>query len=176
VRDRTHGRPTDGEFVEFATVEAGRLRRAAYLMCGDWHMAQDLTQTALARVYVAWPRVRSSASAYAFAQRTLVNAFLAHRRRRSASEIPVSEPVATTAGAAEGVAPELRLVLLAALATLPRRARAVVVLRYWEDLSVEQVAAAVGCSPGTVRSQSARALGKLRHLLGDVESDLVGTP
>lgn len=156
------------EFLEFATVASPRLRRTAFLLCGDWHTAEDLAQTTLAKVFVSWRRVRHPEAVHAYATRTLVNSYLATRRRKAAAELLVSR---LPDRAAEPQAPELRLVVLDALATLPAKARAVVVLRYWEDLSVEQVADLLGCSPGNVKSQSARALDKLRVLLGDVVAE-----
>jgi RNA polymerase sigma-70 factor (sigma-E family) len=156
--------PADAEFTAFATAHAARLRAAAYLMCGDWHTAQDLTQTALASVYVSWKKIRAERGPYPYAQRTLVNAVLAHRRRRSSTEIPIAEPPDVPAGDGD---PELRVILLRALADLPPKARAVLVLRYWEDLPVDEVAALVGCSAGTVKSISSRALHRLR---ADLES------
>lgn len=151
------------EFTEFAAAHVHRLRWTAFLLCGDWHAAQDLTQVTLANVFLAWGRIRPDAVP-AYAHRTLVNSYLTVKRKRSESELPVAAP-------RERPAPsqmtELRLVLLQALATLPPRARAVVVLRYWEDLSIDQVAGVLGCSAGTVKSQSARALEKLRAHLGE---------
>jgi RNA polymerase sigma-70 factor (sigma-E family) len=160
------------EFVEFAEAAAPRLRRTAYLLCGDWHAAEDLVQSALVKVFLAWRKIRRQDAAYAYATRTLVNCYLADRRRHSSGEIPTDRlpEIAATAPA-----PETRLVVLAALAELPPKSRAVVVLRYWADLSVEEAAAVLNCSPGNVRSQSARALGKLRVALGAALSD-TGSP
>lgn len=152
------------EFTEFAVAASPRLRRTAFLLCGDWHTAEDLAQTTLAKMFVSWRRIRRPGTAHTYATRTLVNSFLASRRGRRAAELLLGR---IPDRAAEPQAPELRLVVLDALAALPPRARAVVVLRYWEDLSVEQVADLLGCSPGNVKSQSARALVKLRTLLGD---------
>lgn len=155
--------------MEFMSGAAPRLRRTAYLMCGDWHTAQDLTQATLVRVFVYWHRIRSSDSVYAYAQRTLLNNFLASRRRKSGTELVSSEladravPPGTT---------DLRLVLMQALGVLTPKARAIVILRYWEDRSVEQVAALLGCSTGNVTSQSARALAKLRAHLGEAWLEL----
>jgi RNA polymerase sigma-70 factor (sigma-E family) len=152
------------EFTEFAEAVAPRLRRTAFLLCGDWHAAEDLAQTALAKVYVSWRKIKRQDAAPDYATRTLINCYLADRRRKRPAEIltgQLPERPAVTA------APETRLVVLAALATLPPRARAVVVLRYWADLSVDQAAAVLGCSPGNVRSQSTRALAKLRIVLGE---------
>ena len=145
-----------------------RLRRTAFLLCGDWHTAEDLAQTALAKVFVSWRRIRRQDAVHAYTNRTLVNAYLAHRRLKRTSELltgsfperPAHDP-----------APETRMLLLDALATLPPRSRAVVVLRYWADLSVEQVADVMGCSPGNVKRLSARALAKLRVTLGAAMAD-----
>jgi RNA polymerase sigma-70 factor (sigma-E family) len=152
------------QFTEFATLAAPRLRRTAFLLCADWHTAEDLAQTALAKVFVSWRRISRKDAAQAYATRTLVNSYLALRRRKRATEV-LSGRLPDRAVPAP--APELRLVVLDALAALPPKARAVVVLRYWEDMSVEQVAALLGCSTGNVKSQSARALDKLRVLLAD---------
>ena len=150
--------------MEFMSAAAPRLRRTAYLLCGDWHAAQDLTQATLVRVFVGWHRSRDPGNAHAYAQRTLVNSYLAGRRRKSSTEV-VSGELADRAGP-QGTA-DLRLVLMQALGVLTPRARAVVVLRYWEDRSIDQVAALLGCSAGNVTSQSARALAKLRVHLGE---------
>jgi RNA polymerase sigma-70 factor (sigma-E family) len=152
------------EFIEFAAAAAPRLRRTAFLLCGDWHIAEDLAQTTLAKVFGSWRRISRQDAADAYATRTLVNTYLADRRRKRVEEVLTDQ---LPERPAEAQAPELRMVVLGALAALPPGARAVVVLRYWEDMSVEQVAALLGCSTGNVKSQSARALDKLRPLLGD---------
>jgi len=154
----------DEEFAEFAETASPQLRRTAFLLCGNWHTAEDLVQTTLTKVFVSWRRIQRRDAARAYAARTLVNTYLADRRSKRSTELltdrfperPVAPP-----------APETRMVVLGVLATLPPRARAVVVLRYWEDLSVDQVAAVLGCSPGNVKSLAARALGKLRAVLGE---------
>ena len=156
------------EFVEFAEVASPRLRRTAFLLCGDWHTAEDLVQSALAKVFVSWRKIRRHDAAHSYATRTLMNCFLADRRRKRPVEV-LTDQIPDQAVAAS--APETRMVLLKALATLPPKARAVVVLRYWSDLSVDEVAAVLGCSPGNVRSQSTRALSKLRVALGDALSE-----
>jgi RNA polymerase sigma factor (sigma-70 family) len=113
------------EFIDFATVSAPRLRRTAFLLCGDWHTAEDLAQATLAKVFTSWRRISRRDAADAYATRTLVNTYLADRRRRRVGEILTDilpeRPV-------ESLAPETRMVVLDALATLPPRARAVVVL------------------------------------------------
>ena len=152
------------EFVEFAEAVSPRLRRTAFLLCGDWHTAEDLAQTALAQVFVSWRRIRRQDAVHAYTHRTLVNAYLSHRRLKRTGELLTGW---LPERAAQDPAPETRMLLLDALATLPPRSRAVVVLRYWADLSVDQVADVMGCSPGNVKKLSSRALDRLRVLLGE---------
>lgn len=134
-------------------------------MCGDWHTAEDLAQTTLTRLFVSWRRISRRDAAHAYALRTLTNLYLADRRTKRAGELVTAD---LPERAVEWAAPELRMVVMTALATLPPGARAIVVLRYWADMSVEQVADLLGCSPGNVRSQSSRALAKLRPMLGGI--------
>jgi RNA polymerase sigma-70 factor (sigma-E family) len=152
------------EFTEFAVGAAPRLRRTAFLLCGNWHTAEDLAQTTLTKMFVSWRRIRRQDAVYAYASRTLVNTYLADRRRLRARELLAGWLPETTA---EPRGPELRMVVLDALASLPPGARVVVVMRYWADMSVEQVADLLGCSPGNVKSQSSRALARLRTVLGE---------
>jgi RNA polymerase sigma-70 factor (sigma-E family) len=159
---------TEDEFVQFAEAASARLRRTAFLLCGDWHTAEDLTQTTLAKVFAAWRRINRRDAVNAYAMRTLMNTYLAESRRKRPGEVlteQLPEP------RVDGPSPELRMAVLEALAMLPPKARAVVVLRYWEDQSVDQTAALLGCSPGNVKSQSARALDKLRLLLDGVATE-----
>ena len=157
-----------GEFAEFAEAASLQLRRTAFLLCGDWHTAEDLAQTTLAKVFVSWRKIKRRDAVHAYARRTLVNEYLGDKRLKRSGEILTDR---FPDCAAEPQALETRMVVRAALATLPPRARAVVVLRYWEDMSVEQVAAVLGCSPGNVKSHAARALVKLRAVLGDATAD-----
>ena len=156
------------EFIEFATISSPRLRRTAFLLCGDWHTAEDLAQTTLTKMFGSWRRISRKDAADSYATRILVNTYLADMRRKRVSEVLTDTPPEYPV---QPQAPEARLVVVDALAALPPRARAVVVLRYWSDLSVEQVAALLGCSAGNVKSQSARALDKLRILLGDAAAE-----
>lgn len=156
--------PSDDDFIQFAEAASARLRRTAYLLCGDWHNAEDLTQTTLAKVYVSWRRISRRDAVNAYAARTLLNTYLAECRKHRVREMLTGQ---LPDQATEPSPTELRLAVLAALQTLPARARAIVVLRYWADQSVDQVAAIVGCSPGNVKSQSARALARLRPLLAE---------
>jgi RNA polymerase sigma-70 factor (sigma-E family) len=150
------------DFVEFATAAVPRLRRTAFLLCGDWHYAEDLAQTTLTKMFVSWRRIRRQDAAFSYASRTLVNTYLADRRSRRAREV-VTDSVPEQLIMPESQ--ETRLVIMAALATLPPRARAAVVLRYWADMSIEQVADVLGCSAGTVKSQCARSLVKMKFFL-----------
>ena len=157
-------RSAEEEFVEFADAASLQLRRTAFLLCGNWHTAEDLAQTTLAKMFVSWRKIKRRGAEHSYANRILVNIYLDGKRLKRSGEILTDRfPDSPT----EPQALETRLVVLAALATLPPRARAVVVLRYWEDLSVEQVADVLGCSPGNVKSHTARALEKLRTALGE---------
>lgn len=160
------------EFTEFAAIEMLRLRRTAFLLCGDWHAAEDLTQIALTKTLLAWRRISRQENAHAYAHRILVNAYLGQRRTRKSGEIPVGS---VPEQADQQGTTELRVVMINALAALPPQARAVVVLRYWEDLSIDQVSEILHCSAGNVKSQSARALKRLREVLGHSMPDLALT-
>jgi RNA polymerase sigma-70 factor (sigma-E family) len=158
---------SEEEFADFAAAASPRLRRMAFLLCGDWHAADDLAQTTLAKLFVSWRKIRRQDAAHAYAARTLVNTYLADKRLKRNEEILTSK---LPERSIQLPALETRIVVLDALATLPPKGRAVVVLRYWADLSVDQVADMLGCSPGNVKSQSARALDKLRAVLGDLRT------
>ncbi|MFJ5232054.1 SigE family RNA polymerase sigma factor [Kitasatospora sp. NPDC088391] len=151
------------EFEEFARSRGTALFRTALLLCGDWHLAEDLTQTALARIYASWGKVRDADSPAAYARTVLVRCYLSHRRLRRSTELPVLDLVPEQAAADHD--PALRVALLGALAELPPKDRAVLVLRYWEDRSVEETAAELQLTPGTVRVRALRALNKLRGRL-----------
>ncbi|MFJ8694002.1 SigE family RNA polymerase sigma factor [Streptomyces roseolilacinus] len=155
------------EFMEFATARTGHLLRSACLLTsGDVHLAEDLVQETLRRVYVAWGRRlgRRIDNPAAYAQTVLVRVFLTHRGRRSSDEVVLSE--LPDGHASPACDPDTRLALLHALAQLPPKDRAVVVLRYWEDRSVEETAHAMNTSAAAVRTRSTRALARLRALLG----------
>ncbi|WP_435174096.1 SigE family RNA polymerase sigma factor [Actinacidiphila sp. bgisy145] len=157
------------EFREFAEARQAQLRRSAYLLCGNWHQAQDLTQTALMKLYAAWGRVSRDGNVDAYARTILTRTFIDQQRRQGWREEPVSEP--PDLAATFPVTPELRLVMQEALSELPPRYRAVLVLRFWEDWTVEQTAQALRISPGTVKSQSARALARLRGIVESLTSE-----
>ncbi|MEY9859804.1 RNA polymerase sigma-70 factor (sigma-E family) [Catenulispora sp. GAS73] len=151
------------EFTEYATAAATRLRNVAYLMCHDWHQAQDLTQITLAKVFVNWSRIRRRDNVDVYARQILVREFLNGKRRFSSTERPTAD-VPELADRSDSA--DLRLTLLQALGSLSPNQRAVVVLRYWEDQSVEQVAALMRTTPGAVKSLAFRGLRELRVLLG----------
>ena len=157
-----HGR-TMQTFREYASARRAQLRRTAYLLCGDWYLADDLVQDALARLYVHWRRVRARGEVDAYVRRMLVNGFLAGRRRSWHRELAVASLPDTPAP--DPIGDGTRELLLRALADLHPSQRAVVVLRYWEDLSVEQTAAVLQCSTGNVKSQASRGLAHLRAAL-----------
>ncbi|MBN6054425.1 SigE family RNA polymerase sigma factor [Nonomuraea sp. RK-328] len=148
------------DFERYVEQRSARLLRTAYLLCRDWATAEDLLQTALARAWLAWRRVGEAPDPYVY--RILANTHASWWRRRWRGEVPTGEPPEHAAAddAFRGLGD--RDALRAALAALPPRQRAVIVLRYFEDLPDEEIAAVLGCSVATVRSQASRALAKLR--------------
>ncbi|HZX03624.1 SigE family RNA polymerase sigma factor [Kribbella sp.] len=157
----------DAEFLEYATVHRGRMLRTARLLTsGDAHWAEDLVQVALTKLYVHWAKVRREDGAARYADRILVNSFLDERRRMWRRREATTEQLDDPAPAA-GPDPADRLTVLGALAKLPRRQHAVVVLRYFRDFDVHTTAELMGCSEGTVKSQTSRALATMRDLLNE---------
>jgi RNA polymerase sigma-70 factor (sigma-E family) len=153
----------DKAFAEYFAARSGAMRGTAFLLCGDWHRAEDLVQTAFTKLYTHWHRVARHESLDPYVRQVLIRTFIDDGRRgwwrrERPQETPI-EQAATPASADD------RLVLLRALAGVPARQRAVLVLRYWEDMSVEETAVALGCSAGTVKSQAARGLDTLRTLM-----------
>ncbi|MFJ8041154.1 sigma-70 family RNA polymerase sigma factor [Kitasatospora sp. NPDC096147] len=155
----------EAEFVSFAEASTLRLRQLGYLMCRDWHLAQDLTQTTLTKMYLAWPRLtREDSDPFQYARKVLLNSLLDHKRLRSSTELTVDRFPDTPAGAGQDTT-AVRLALMDALALLAPRDRAIVLLRHWEDHSVETTAEILGVSRSVVKSQTVRALAILRaHL------------
>jgi len=154
----------DAEFTEFVAARSPQLYRNAYLLTTSPHAAEDLVQTALAKAYAAWWRVRGASDPVAYVHGILIKAFLSERRRRSSGELPTDR---VPDGHAHDADPAQRLALMSALAELSDLDRAVVVLRYWEDRSVADTAAQLGLSVAAVRNRSLRALRSLRGLLGE---------
>lgn len=154
----------EAEFEGFVQAIRHWLRREAYDICGDWHEADDLVQMALCKVYQRWDRLDRRTELGAYARRVVVRSFLTERRR-SRWRHEVATLVAADAVLAPGshTAVDDRALLLPALQRLGARQRAVVTLRFLRDFSVEQTAQALGCSTGTVTSQTVRALETLRR-------------
>lgn len=150
----------DAEFTEFMLACWPRLVRLGYGLTGDRGLGEDLAQTALARAYASWPRVARAGNPDAYVRKIVVNASRDSFRKRRIDEVltdSLPEVVSATWSSAEQ-----RSALFAALMSLPAGQRAVVVLRYWLDLTETETAAAIGCSVGNVKSQASRALAKLR--------------
>ena len=162
-------REARADYLEFAAARSGPLFRTACLLTGDWHLAEDLVQETLAKMYRSWRRISRVDSPVAYADTVLVRTFLSQRRRRSSTERP-SDRLPAAAGPAQDA--ELRMALLDGLARMTAKDRAVLVLRYWEDRSVEETAQVLQLSSGAMRAQSMRALQRLRALLGDQLADL----
>jgi RNA polymerase sigma-70 factor (sigma-E family) len=162
--------PSDAEFAALVQAWWPGLYRTAYLLLGDHHLAEDLTQTALAKTYASWSRVRDLDAAPGYARVVLARTAASWFRRRSwRNELPTE----TLPELGHEHEPSDRPAVVAALAALPPRQRAVVVLRWYDDLSVREVADALGITEGTVKSQTSHALASLRRLLGD---DVVPQP
>ncbi|PYC71658.1 SigE family RNA polymerase sigma factor [Streptomyces tateyamensis] len=162
------------DFLEFARARSPQLFRTAYLLTGgDAHLAEDLVQEALSRMFVRWRRLSRLENPAGYAQTVLANAFLSLRRRRSSTEKVTEEfpELAVTDGDSA-----LRLTLLQALRQLSPQDRAVLVLRFWEDRSVEETAADLQLSSTAVRSRTHRALGRMRALLGDSFASFADEP
>ena len=147
------------DFSAFVSERSQPLLRTAYLLTRDWALAEDLLQTALTKAWFAWSRIDTSPEAYV--RKILVNAFLSWRRRRWVGEEPWADPPDRPGVDPYGAVDD-RSAIWQLLGRLPARQRAVVVLRYYEDLSEAQAAELLGCSVGTVKSQASKALAKLR--------------
>ncbi|MEZ0092252.1 SigE family RNA polymerase sigma factor [Streptacidiphilus sp. EB129] len=167
-------RRDEEEFMTFASARSAPLFRSACLLTGgDVHLAEDLVQDTLGRMYAGWHKISTIDNPAAYTHTVLVRTFLSHRRRRSSSEQPTDALPDT--GAASAYDPALRVTLLEALGRLSARDRAVLLLRFWEDRSVEQTAAILEIRPGAVRNQSMRALARIRDILGRDLSELVSS-
>ena len=158
------------EFREFARANAASLHRTAYLLCGDWHRADDLVQETLVKMFRSWHRVQRADSPYAYVRRILINESNRDWHRRRSVDVP------SDAGEHEPIIADRtseiddRRELLQALLALPSRQRATVVLRYLEGLSERETAEILQCSEGTVKSQTFRALNTLKSFLEREES------
>lgn len=169
-----HGHDEE-RYREFAAAQARPLRRTAYLLCGDWHLAEDLMQIALIKMYRSWSRLERHGELGSYARRVLLRAWLDERRkpwRRSERSYDTLPETPDAAADPDAVAHRMdtRNLVHRAVLTLPPRQRAVVVLRYFDDLSVAQTAGTLGCSEGNVKSQAARGLKTLRDRLAGSEA------
>jgi RNA polymerase sigma-70 factor (sigma-E family) len=154
------------EFAGYFAARRDTVRRMAFLLCGDWHWADDLTQITFVRLADAWSRVRDPAALDAFTKTCLVRVYLAEskrlfRRRERALAVP---PEVGQADHADRVT--ARLDVIEAMATLPPRQRATLVCRFYQGLSVQETAEVLDCSVGTIKTQTSRGLAVLRRLLG----------
>ncbi|MCF2529932.1 SigE family RNA polymerase sigma factor [Yinghuangia sp. KLBMP8922] len=155
----------DEALLEFIAARRGPLLRSAFLLCGDVHEAEDLVQSTLVKVVLAGRRLDRIDNIEAYTRRTLMSVFISSRRRLWRREHPHAAPPDTAAAPGSDI--DMGLAVRTALTQVPPRQRAVLVLRFWEDLSVDETAQILGVSPGTVKSQSARGLATLRTALGD---------
>jgi RNA polymerase sigma-70 factor (sigma-E family) len=155
----------DQEFLEFVQKQAAALHRTAYLLCGDWHLADDLVQETLAKSFRHWRRVQRAGNPDAYVRRMLVNESRRHWRRHRNAAGPVDVGAQELGVPDDAAAVTNRIALFQALLSLPARQRATIVLRYLEGMSERETAEILGCSEGTVKSQASRALGSLRTYL-----------
>ncbi len=161
VRGRSERR--DAEFTEYLAARQAALLRTAYLVCGDRHQAEDVLQTALAKLYLSWDKVRDRGAIDAYVRRIVVNETTSswrrpwHRRERATDVLPETATHHDTYDDGGSAA------LWDVVRSLPPQARAVVVLRYYEQLSEAETAETLGVSKGTVKSQSSRAMALLRE-------------
>jgi RNA polymerase sigma-70 factor (sigma-E family) len=161
----------DEAFMEFVRARSLSLRRTAYLLCGDWSSGDDLVQEALAKVYVAWPRIAATEAALSYTRTTMLRTYLNEKRkwRREVNLAEVPEHPTDDQDTA------LTVTLSALLRELPTKQRAVLVLRFYQDLSVPQIADELGIPEGTVKSQLSRGLATMRVRLGEPEPDHAGS-
>lgn len=152
------------EFEQYVAARGQALLRLAYVLTGDRHAAEDLTQSALYDVLRHWRRVTRAGHPDAYVRRMVVNRYLSGRRRRSSSELVLDdvEPLSTAVAPDPAVGVVARDEVRRALAGLPPRARAILVLRYYADLDDAAIADALGIAPSTVRATASRALAGLR--------------
>jgi RNA polymerase sigma-70 factor (sigma-E family) len=156
----------DAEFEAYVAAARPRLRRLAYSLCGDWHAADDVVQTALAKLYVVWPRVSRASDQDAYVRRTVARTTIDESRRPWRRERSGLEGHDRPTEAAD---PPARHELVAALQQLPEMQRKTVVLRHWLGLSVAETALDLGIAEGTVKSHTSRALAALNELMSEKE-------
>ena len=168
---------SDEEFDGFMRGRWPAMVRLAYALTGDVGHAEDLAQTAFARAYASWGRVRQAGDPDAYVRRIVINEHRSRFRKRRVTEVLHGDLADNVGGPPQGLGEQQALddrqALLAALRSLGPRQRAVVVLRYWLDLSEAETAAALNCSVGTVKSQASRALASLRKTAAVLDADIV---
>jgi RNA polymerase sigma-70 factor (sigma-E family) len=154
-------------FDGFVVARGQALLRFAHVLCGDGHLAEDLVQEVLARAHRRWERIERMEAPEAYVRRAIVREYLSWRRRRASTEAVVAEVPdrAYPYDTAQRIAARDEMWTL--LAGLPRAQRAVLVLRFYADLADDEIAAALGCSPSTVRAHASRALARLRSAVQD---------
>src|SRR6478672_7724255 len=155
-------RRDEAAFRAFVQERQTMLRRRAYLLCGSWADGDELVQEALARVYVAWPRIATGAET-AYTRRTMMNLYLNDQRKRRREVLTDETPEPPSSDHDR----ELAMTLTDLLRDLPEKQRAILVLRFWEDLTVPQIAECTGVAEGTIKSQISRALAALRDRLAE---------
>ena len=161
---------SEAEFRDYVIARRERLRRFAYLVCGDWYRAEDAVQTVFIKLYARWERLRHNTALDPYVRRMVVNALndIGRRgwfkRERPSRTLPEQPAVDVSPDSHD------REMLLRVLAQLPLRRRATLVLRFWEDKSVEETARILNCSASTVKSQTARGLETLRGLISQSPS------
>jgi RNA polymerase sigma-70 factor (sigma-E family) len=163
------------DFRNLYASRAAALRRTAFLLSGDWQQAEDLVQTAFMKTYRAWPRIRHTGAREAYVRKVLTRAYVDDGRRSWSRHLPVADMLRFDRPQPSDDSDD-RLVLLHALAGISPRQRACLVLRFWEDFSVEDTARALGCRAGTVKSQTARGLEALRKILTRLDVDPLMLP
>jgi RNA polymerase sigma-70 factor (sigma-E family) len=154
------------EYVEYVTARVPALRRLAYVLSGDGHRADDLVQQTITTLYLKWQRAKAADNLDAYVRTMLVRTYV-DEKRLAWSRVRLFREAPEAASSFPETGAEDRQVLRQALRKLPKRQRAVLVLRFFYDLSVEDAAATLGCSAGTVKSQTSRGLAALRSLLGE---------
>jgi RNA polymerase sigma-70 factor (sigma-E family) len=154
----------DADFAEYVAARMMSLRRLAYLLCQDWHQADDVVQSAITKLYVHWVRASAADNVDAYVRAIVVREFLHERRTAWARRVSLPGQMPDSWAVTADL--DASLDLKTAIAGLPPRQRATLVLRFYCDLSVDQSAQVLGCSSGTVKSQTAKALDGLRRALG----------
>lgn len=152
----------ESDFADFVASRQRKLLRSAWLLTGDWALAEDLVQTSLAQAWTRWSRIAAD-TPDAYVRRVMINTALGWRRRRWRAEVPTGA-VPDRQPAGDDQRTETRLVLVEAIRSLPPRQRATIILRFFDDMTEAQAADILGCSVGTVKSQTSKALAALRRV------------